>query len=185
MVKNWDTDTKIKTSDKLKAIKKFLLQSTSQYEKHYVNYGKTKIAIILKGTSKIFQYKVKQRKKFLDKNSLEKIPEGNFVYFPLAMEPEKSLLTDAPYFTDQIEIIKKIARSIPINFQVLVKEHPTMSKIGWRKEEEYENLEIQSVQGVSLEIQVVRLRRQQHRKNSCHWPCNDASRSTTELNPKP
>lgn len=53
-------------------------------------------------------------------------PNENFVFYPLHYEPEISLLLQAPHATDQIHIIKQIARSLPIDYKLYVKEHPLM-----------------------------------------------------------
>lgn len=50
----------------------------------------------------------------------------DFAYFPLHYEPEISLLLLAPYATDQINVIKQIARSLPVTYKLYVKEHPLM-----------------------------------------------------------
>lgn len=52
--------------------------------------------------------------------------EENFAFFPLHFEPETSLLNIAPFFTDQINVVSIIARSLPLNFKLYVKEHPAM-----------------------------------------------------------
>ncbi|MBP9694914.1 MAG: hypothetical protein KBD73_00660 [Candidatus Magasanikbacteria bacterium] len=49
-----------------------------------------------------------------------------FAFFPLHFEPETSLLNIAPFASDQIAIVRMIARSLPINFKLYVKEHPAM-----------------------------------------------------------
>lgn len=51
----------------------------------------------------------------------------NFVFFPLQYEPEVSLMLLAPFFTDQINVIKQIARSLPVGYILYVKEHPQMT----------------------------------------------------------
>lgn len=53
-------------------------------------------------------------------------PKEDFVFFPLHYEPEISLLLLAPYATDQIHLIKQIARSLPVTYKIYVKEHPLM-----------------------------------------------------------
>lgn len=50
----------------------------------------------------------------------------DFAFFPLHFEPEAALLLTAPFWTDQINLIKQIARSLPIHFKLYVKEHPSM-----------------------------------------------------------
>ena len=46
-----------------------------------------------------------------------------FVYFPLHSEPEKALLLDAPYYSNQVDVIYNIAKSLPVGFTLLVKDH--------------------------------------------------------------
>lgn len=53
-------------------------------------------------------------------------PTEDFVFFPLHYEPEVSLLLLAPFATDQREIIRRIARSLPVTYKLYVKEHPLM-----------------------------------------------------------
>jgi len=53
--------------------------------------------------------------------------EDSFVFFPLQYEPEVSLMLLAPFFTDQINVIKQIARSLPVGYVLYVKEHPQMA----------------------------------------------------------
>ena len=48
------------------------------------------------------------------------------------MEPERTLLIDAPFHTNQLDIIKNLAKSIPINYKLFVKEHPSMAHREWR-----------------------------------------------------
>ncbi len=50
----------------------------------------------------------------------------NFAYFPLHYEPELSILLLSPFYFDQIELIKYIARSLPLEYKLYVKEHPAM-----------------------------------------------------------
>ena len=49
------------------------------------------------------------------------------MFFPLHFEPELSILLLAPYDTDQINIVKRLARSLPVGMYVYVKEHPQMA----------------------------------------------------------
>lgn len=47
-----------------------------------------------------------------------------YVYFPLHLEPELVLLLHAPFYSDQISIIKNIAKSLPADTVLIVKDHP-------------------------------------------------------------
>lgn len=53
-------------------------------------------------------------------------PEENFVFFPLQYEPEIALLLQAPFYTDQIYVIRQIAKSLPVYYKLYIKEHPSM-----------------------------------------------------------
>lgn len=70
----------------------------------------------------------------------------NFVYFPLNFEPELSLLFCAPFATDQINVIKQLARALPISYKLYVKEHPHM--FGYRTRKFYQ--EIKKMPNVKL-----------------------------------
>lgn len=50
-----------------------------------------------------------------------------FVFFPLHFEPELSILLLSPFDTNQIEIVKRLARSVTAGMYVYVKEHPQMT----------------------------------------------------------
>lgn len=52
----------------------------------------------------------------------------NFAFFPLQAEPETSLAVWAPFKTNQIEVIRQVARSLPIDYKLYVKEHPIMAQ---------------------------------------------------------
>lgn len=53
-------------------------------------------------------------------------PKEDFVFFPLHYEPEVSLSFQAPFYSDQIYVIRQIARSLPIHYKLYIKEHPSM-----------------------------------------------------------
>ena len=62
----------------------------------------------------------------------------NFCFFPLHQEPEIALNLFAPIYTNQINLIQQIARSLPIDFKLYVKEHPHM--VGFRTRAYYKEL---------------------------------------------
>jgi hypothetical protein len=62
----------------------------------------------------------------------------NFVYYPLHLEPELAMLALAPNWTDQKNIIKQIAESLPISYKLYVKEHPAM--VGFRTRAYYKEI---------------------------------------------
>jgi len=66
-------------------------------------------------------------KKFMDKfnyypfNKVKK-----FAYFPLQFQPEATTDVIAPFFSNQIEMIRLTAMSLPDDYTLVVKEHPKM-----------------------------------------------------------
>ena len=102
--------------------------------------------MLFKETTNIL--KNKRRESFVNKNLNKKVDYNKpYVYFPLHVEPERSLLIAAPYFTNQIEVVKNIAKSLPIDYLLYVKEHPAM-KFFWRDSSYYK--EIISIPNVKL-----------------------------------
>jgi hypothetical protein len=67
-----------------------------------------------------------------------RIDEMRYVFFPLHTEPEVSLLVYGRPFLNQIEVIRQIAISLPIDVHMVVKEHPWM--VGKRKYSSYAKL---------------------------------------------
>lgn len=76
--------------------------------------------IILKPLLKL-QIRKALNKKYL---KLTDLTDYNYIFFPLHTEPEKALLVDAPFFTNQIEVIRNISLSLPTNTILIVKDHP-------------------------------------------------------------
>lgn len=46
-----------------------------------------------------------------------------FVLFPLHIQPEASTLIWAPFFVNQLEVVNSLAKSVPVDYKVYVKEH--------------------------------------------------------------
>lgn len=120
------------TWQRYNAILKFILSGrTKNYKNRYFNYGKTRLRYI---TVKISNFlNKKYRTYFINKNFKRTFEEKRpFVYFPLHFEPERVLLIDAQFYTNQISIIENIAKSLPVGYELYVKEHPAMKIVGWR-----------------------------------------------------
>ena len=77
---------------------------------------------------------------------LDDLRGEDFCFFPLQAEPEIALSIQGRPFQNQIELIRNIARSLPVGMRVVVKEHPR--SIGYRRFGYYRKL---------LEIPGVRL----------------------------
>lgn len=53
-------------------------------------------------------------------------PSTPYVFFPLHLEPELSLLWLARFDADQIAVVRRVAQSLPVGMKLVVKEHPQM-----------------------------------------------------------
>ena len=121
------------------ALKYLSLVISDKYREYYTNYGKTFFKVIR--TEGGFPLKTGKRKKFIDINFLyESKFEEKFIYFPLQLEPERSTLIPATFYTNQLDVITNIAKAIPIDFQLFVKEHPMQKIKGWREISFYKSI---------------------------------------------
>ena len=123
----------------------YLKSSNKNIKTNYNYYGRTKFKVL----SDIFLSKIRKkvRENYLDKNLLKNVNlKKSFVYFPMATDLERYLLIDSPFHTNQIEIIRHIAKSIPTDYEVYVKENPSNVTRDWREISQYkEILEIPNV----------------------------------------
>ena len=55
----------------------------------------------------------------------------------MSTDLERYLLIDSPFYTNQIEVIRHVAKSIPINYLLYIKENPSNVTRDWRSVEEY------------------------------------------------
>ncbi len=127
-------------SDKILALKDYLLTSDSDLiDSNFMYYGRTKFKVIKDAFS--LEYKRKWNFRFLHKNSILS-PDLNipFVYFPMNVVEEYNLLHYAPFYTDQIEVIRHIAKSIPIDHILYVKEHGGARIRGWNSINYYKKI---------------------------------------------
>ena len=129
------------------SIRYFKLISNSEYQKYFSHSGKTVFRVIaIEMLSKI---KKIYRKHFIDKYTHRDVDSGEkFVYFPLGLEPERSILIPAPFYSNQLNVIKNVAKSLPVDYMLYVKEHPMQQIWGWRSVSYYE--EILKLQNVRL-----------------------------------
>jgi len=65
-------------------------------------------------------------------------PDDAYVFFPLQFEPEMFASLFSGFYTDQLWLVRQIARAVPIEFKVYVKEHPAM--YGYRPKSFYREL---------------------------------------------
>lgn len=62
----------------------------------------------------------------------------DFAFFPLHLEPETVLLLYGYRYTNQLEVVRQVAKSLPIHFKLYVKDHPRM--FGFRTRKYYKEL---------------------------------------------
>jgi hypothetical protein len=123
----------------IKAALQFLfLSKNSNVQTHYSYYGRTKLRVLLYSILDVL--KKKYRSNFINNNLSRKIQDEPLIFYPLQTEPERALLLGAPFFTDQLRIIKDIAKSLPIKYKLYVKEHPGQLIRGWRKTSFYKEI---------------------------------------------
>ena len=131
----------------LQSALEYLFSDNSNVKTHFTYYGRTKFAVLR--ITLINEIKKKYREYFINKNLIRNIENKKpFIYFPLHPEPERSTLIAAPLFTNQIEVITNIAKSLPNGYNLYVKEHPLQSIREWRSISYYK--QIMSLPNVTL-----------------------------------
>ena len=120
------------------AMKVILNSNYNNIKTHYTYFGRTRIKVFFQHLQNLTRDPYRQR--YIDKNFTHKIPKDkSIIFFPLQMEPERTLLIFAPEFTDQMKTIKEISNNLPDKYLLIVKEHPTQGPArGWRKISDYE-----------------------------------------------
>jgi len=120
------------------ALQYFIFTNNQNMKNNFGYFGRNKIKVF-------FNYlnngiKVKKRKKFIDENFDYKLKDDKYILFPLQTEAESALLIESPLQNDQIEIIKKISKAMPIDYKLIVKEHPMAELRSWRSVETYQKI---------------------------------------------
>lgn len=139
----YDEKPKIPKWEKIGAAINFFTHPIDKnFQKEYLHYGKTKTKILTNASGIIRKKQIKERETFIDKEFIKNVDYSTpFFYFSLQAEPERELLIQSPFFTDQIAVIRNIAKSIPVSYLLYVKEHPVMKKhAGWRNIEYYQQI---------------------------------------------
>ena len=118
----------------------YLLKTKNDNTKtHYSYFGHSKIRASTNALSG--SRKTKSRWNFIENNLVKDVDlNQKFVYYPLHIEQERSTLIVTPFYTDDIEFIKNIVKSLPIEYSLYVKEHPSQLTRHWRDEKIYQEL---------------------------------------------
>ena len=140
----WHTSNRKRVS----ATIEFLFNSNNKNTKtHFAYFGRSKSAVLLDSIKQLLQKQ--SRSSFLNKNLPTSIDHSEkFVYFPLGIDEEHNLLLGAPFYTNQTETIRHVAKSIPINYKLYVKEHPSSVQRYWKNVSDYK--EIMNIPNVRL-----------------------------------
>jgi hypothetical protein len=126
-------------SNRIKITSKWIKTKEKEDESRYDYYGAAKFKILFTRTKG--GLKKKNRESFIDKKFERNIDKDeNIIYFPLQVEPERSLSIDSPFFVNQLEVIKNIAKSLPIGYKLYVKEHYGQVFRNWRDQKYYEEI---------------------------------------------
>ena len=152
MVSNYIQDFQNSNTSYLKAAFSFLFSSNENTETHYSYYGRTKFRVLQKMLG--YTLRKKSRESFMNNNLSKTIDTSKpFIYFPLHQIQERVLLLGAPYHTNQLEVIKHIVKSLPIGYNLVVKDPPIQVTRGWRSIAELkEIMELPNVQLVHWSI---------------------------------
>jgi len=146
-IRSYDKKHGTSKTDWIKSTLNYLMSKNTNVKTHYNYFGRSKIKVLIYMLISIL--KKKYRHSFINKNLQTKVDlNTKFAYFPLAVDLERNLLINAPFHTNQIEIIRNIVKSLPIDFKLYVKENPSQITREWRSRSEYK--EIMKIPNVTL-----------------------------------
>jgi len=97
----------------IRELRTIILRSKKKYS--YKNFAWTKVIIM-----RFFAYKYVLNKSV----KVEHLNQEKFIYVPLHLEPEIALLGLSPEFSNSLEMITWLSKSVPSNFKIVVKEQP-------------------------------------------------------------
>jgi hypothetical protein len=127
-------------SNKLIALKNYLLDFDSELiNSNFMYYGKSKLKVVKDALT----FELRRRINYQDLQKVSNsLPDLNlpYVYFPMSIDEEMNTLHYAPYYTNQIEVIRNIAQSIPINYVLYVKEHVAAGIRKWHDMDYYNQI---------------------------------------------
>jgi hypothetical protein len=135
----WEKHASHSLLSSLRPLLRYIISSNSNVQTHYNYYGRTKLRVVINAIKLVL--KKKYRENFMQKNLVSDYNlNSQYVYFALGIVLERHILLGTPYFTNQIELIRHIAKSLPIGYTLLVKEHPGQGSREWRKISEYQEI---------------------------------------------
>ena len=138
--RKWVTSSKINFTNKktlFSIFNEFFLTDKSSRE-DFLKIGRTRTKIITTNLSMML--KGRYRELFLENNCKKEIKDEKFVYFPLHVSPERYIDISAPFFSNQLEVITNIAKALPTEYKLYVKEHFAMKPLHWRQTSFYKQI---------------------------------------------
>lgn len=117
-----------------RAMEYALKSFTGEYENDYFYYKRS--------LDKMIVERIRQNLRRRGSKALFKKPDltKNYAFFPLHFEPEMATMVMAPMYVNQLAVAENIAKSLPVDFLLYVKDHPSMALTGNRNPEYYEQL---------------------------------------------
>lgn len=114
------------------ALSSMALQSPAQYlhQPNWLSGWRARLKAWWSGDSSQFQlHQVWRRRadgnhKDYAQLSTASLPSGNYLYFPLHMQPEASSCPLGGVLSDQLRAVRLLADALPAGWQLVVKEHP-------------------------------------------------------------
>jgi len=146
-LKNYYKKSEKRIIPQMTALKEYLFSDNLNLQTNYNYFGRTKFRVL----SNLLHDKKqrKNRERFMEKKLPKKADlKKPFIYFPMATDLERHLLIDSPFYTNQIEVIRNIAKSIPIGYTIYAKENPSNITRNWRSISQYH--EIMEIPNVNL-----------------------------------
>ena len=135
-----DKKSNVSFMNKFRGLMKYLLDfNSNDADSNFMYYGRSKFKVVKDAI--FLELKRKKNHSFLQKVS-ESSPnlKNPYIYYPMAIDEEMNILHYAPYFTNQIEVIRHIAKSMPINYSLYVKEHIAAKLRGWHDIDYYKQI---------------------------------------------
>ena len=129
------------TSKILKKIKSLINSLKNQFlnfDSHYPNIIYTIFQIKFSRNFRKYYFNTKNIFDINSSSEFYKFNKYTYAFYPLNTEPEVALLGYGRPYRNQIETIRNIASSLPVNWKLVVKEHP--NSFGYRKLTYYKKL---------------------------------------------
>jgi len=131
--------TELSSNEKFSvALEYFIFTNNQNMKNNFGYFGRNKTKVFFNYLNN--EIKIKKRKKFIDEKFDYKLMDEKYILFPLQTDAESALLVESPLQNDQIEIIKKISKAMPIDYKLIVKEHPMAKSRSWRSIETYKKI---------------------------------------------